>query len=219
MLRFFQGFCFVGFVIGCTVLVDARPVSEDLSAIEKTRQLVDDISRKSFPEINLTKIKIKTFQSDKNFFKARFSYTRFLTFQKMRYIVYVNPKVFKLFAPENGIRAILAHELAHIFYYTEKNRFELLGLISLVSGKFTTKFERKADLEAIKRGYGKGLIEYREWLYKNIPPKTVRPKKRDYFSPAEIELILDVLADTPEMIGIWRKEIPKNIYEIKKSIE
>jgi hypothetical protein len=167
----------------------------------------------------LKKVKVKLFQSDTNFFKARFSLTRFITFQKMRHIVYVNPKVFKLNASESAIHAILAHELAHVLYYTEKNRLELLGLAKLSSGSFTTKFERKADLQAIKRGYGIGLIEYRKWLYNNIPIKEIESKKKNYFSPEEVALILEITKDKPEMFEVWRRKVPKNIDEIKKSIE
>ncbi len=188
-------------------------------AIEKTNLFVNEIAKRSYPEINLQKIKIKSFDSDTNFFKARFSYTRFLTFQKMRHIIYVNPKFYSLNASENATRSIIAHELAHILYYTKKNRLELLGLASLASGSFTIKFERKTDLVAIKRGYGEGLIEYREWLYKQIPKNEIESKKKNYFSPEEIRMILQITKDRPEMFEIWRKDVPKNIDEIKKSIE
>lgn len=188
------------------------------SAIKATEKIASEILPNSYPEIKSRKIRYKTFESDSNFFKARFSYGRFLTFQRMRHLIYVNPKVFKQGAPEKGIQAILAHELAHVLYYTKKNRLELLGLASLMSKSFTQKFERKADLEAISRGYGEGLIIYRRWLYKNIPQKKLMEKKRNYFSPEEIELMIDVLKSQPKKIGDWKKKVPLNMQDIRNSV-
>lgn len=71
----------------------------------------------------------------------------------------------------------MAHELAHTLFYKNKNRLELLGLISLLNRNFTVKFERKADLVAIEKGYSEGLIKYREWLYQHISPNAVKNKK------------------------------------------
>lgn len=193
--------------------------SEREIAIKKAQQYINEIAQESFPEINLKRVKLKTFQSNKVFFKARFSFTKYLTFQKMQHLVYVNPKVFTANAPETGVRSILAHELSHVLYYLERNRFELLGLTRLASSGFSRSFERRADLEAIKRGYGKGLIEYRKWLYRIVPAKQLKSKKRNYFSPDEIALILEISKNKPEMFKVWRKKVPKNIDEIKKSIE
>jgi hypothetical protein len=184
-------------------------------AIEKTRKIVSEIIEKSYPELKTSKIEIKTFLSDSNYFKSQFSISRFLTFQKINYVIFVNVDVFRRNASEAGIRAILAHELAHILYYKRKNRIELLGLAGLTNKSFTAKFERKADLESIARGYGEGLKTYRQWLYQNIPPKNVEAKKRDYFSPEEIDLMLQILREKPEMIDVWRKRVPRNMKEIK----
>lgn len=205
-------------VIYFPIFVNGQSNLQKLASIKQTQLFIDEIIRNSYPEINVEKIKIKTFESDTNYFKTRFSYTRFLTFKKMRHLVYVNPKVFQLNVSENGIRAILAHELAHILYYTKKNRLELLGLVRLSSRSFTTKFERRADLEAIKRGYGEGLMEYRRWLYQNIPQEEVENKQKDYFSPEEIELIVKITKQKPEMFEVWQKKIPRNINEIKTSV-
>lgn len=182
-------------------------------AVEKTDKFVSAVINNSFPELEKAKIKIKTFESESNYFKAQFSYTRYLTFQKMRYTIYVNPEVYRRAAPETGIRAILAHELAHILYYRRKNRLQFFGLLSLTDKSFTAKFERKADLEAISRGYGNGLIEYRNWLYKNIPAKVLQEKKRNYFSPEEIRAIMK----KPEKIDFWRKNVPRNLEDISKT--
>jgi hypothetical protein len=190
--------------------------SQSNEAIERTRKIVGEIIAKSYPELKPAKIDIKTFQSDSNYFKSQFSVSRFLTFQKLHYVVFVNPEVFRKNAPAAGIRAILAHELAHVLYYKRKNRFELVGLANLADKSFTVKFERRADLEAIGRGYGEGLKSYRRWLYENIPAKETEAKKRDYFSPEEIDLILKILREKPEMLDVWRNRPPRNFNEIRK---
>ena len=189
--------------------------SQSVEAVEKTRKIVGEIIERSYPELKTAKIEIKPFASDSNYFKSQFSIPRFLTFRKISYVIFVNPEVFRRTAPDDAVRAILAHELAHILYYQRKNRFELIGLAALADKSFTAKFERRADLEAIKRGYGSGLKSYREWLYQNIEPKTVEAKKRDYFSPAEIDSILRILREKPEMIDNWRKRVPRSLKEIK----
>ncbi len=200
------------------VVVSANTVAANQSAIERTRVLAIEIAQKSFPEIKTKKIKVKTFESDSSFFKARFSILRYLTFQRMRHLLFVNPLAFEKRIPPDGIRSIIAHELAHVSYYTRKHRIELLGLTRLSSSGFTAKFERKADLEAISRGYGAGLIVYRKWLYKNIDPKQLPGKKRNYFTPEELKVILEVIKKKPAMIGVWRKSVPRNLEEIKKSV-
>ena len=182
----------------------------------KTQSFINEVVEKSFPELKKVEINVKTFKSDSNYFKSQFSFSRFLTFQKLHYTIFVNPEIYKKNAPEKAIRAILAHELAHILYYIRKNRLELLGLVSLSDQSFTAKFERKADLNAMARGYGEGLKEYRKWLYKNVPEKNLKAKKRDYFSPDEIELMLQILKKKPEMIDVWRKSVPRSLEEISK---
>lgn len=189
-------------------------LSKQIDAIAQTQTIITEIVAKSYPELKDAKIRIKKFDSKADYFQSQFSLTRFLTCQKMRYNLYVNPEVFNKNAPEEAIRAILAHELAHVFYYSERNRFELLGLVSLINKGFTAKFERRADLEAIERGYGEGLIKYREWLYQNIPAKSLAAKKRNYFLPEEIEKMLEILKRKPEMIEVWKKNVPRNLDEI-----
>lgn len=187
----------------------------DREAVEKTENLVAEIIQKSYPELNTAPIKVRLFESDSNYFKSGFSIGRYLICQKMRYLIYVNPQVFARTAPDTGIRAIIAHELAHILYYRRKNRLELLGLVSLTDRSFTAGFERRADLEAIRRGYGSGLQDYRRWLYRNIPANKLKAKQRDYFSPDEIDRILRISEKKPEMFDVWKKDIPRNIGEIR----
>lgn len=189
------------------------------AAIDKTKRIVDEIVKTSYPELKNALIKIKSFDSRTDYFRARFSFARFLTFRKLHYLIFVNPQIFEKNAPIEGIRAIIAHELAHIAYYRRHNRFELLGLMSLQSKSFTARFERGADLQAIMRGYGAGLKDYREWLYQNVPAKQIAAKKRDYFSPAEIELMAEGIREKPALIDFWIKKVPRNLNEIQSAVK
>ena len=185
-------------------------------AVEKTQKLIAEIVDKSYPELKNATIEVKTFESDSDYFRSKFSMSRYLTLQKMNYIIFVNPQVFQKNAPENGIRSIIAHELAHALYFKDHNRFELMGLVGLSRKTYTAKFERRADLEAISRGFGTGLKEYRAWLYQNIPPKKLKEKKRNYFSPTEIDLILEILQQNPAKIDEWRKRVPLSENDLRR---
>lgn len=200
-------------------ITKVRADDAERNAIAETTKIVEEIVKDSYPKLKNERIKIKTFDSRADYFRSRFSVSRFLTFRNLYYLILVNPKIYKSGAPIDGIRAIIAHELAHVAYYERHNCFELLGLVALQSKSFTARFERGADLQAIKRGYGAGLIQYREWLYKNIPAKNISAKKRDYFSPEEIKLIIKSVEQKPELIDYFIENVPRNLDEIKSAFE
>jgi hypothetical protein len=128
--------------------------------------------------------------------------------------VFVNPQVFARGAPDVGVRAILAHELAHVLYFKTRNRLKLLGLVRLASKTSTHRFERWADLQAISRGYGEGLKEYRKWVYRNIPASNLAAKRLTYFSPDEIDAILFASRARPDLLAYWLKHVPLNLDQI-----
>ncbi|MDH3530902.1 MAG: hypothetical protein OEQ28_15160, partial [Acidobacteriota bacterium] len=123
-----------------------------VDAIQRTEAMAEEVGKLSYPEIKLEKIRVKTFLGESGFFKARFSVCRFLSFQRMRHLIFVNPSAFERHLPENAFRSIIAHELSHISYYTRKNRFQLIGLMRLTKPSAEAGFERRADLEAISKG-------------------------------------------------------------------
>ena len=193
--------------------IQARPDSSQ--AAERTRQLVDEIVKASYPELNGADIRVEVFRSKSDYFKARFGIPQFF-FGRIRYLVFVNPRVFELQAPPEGLRAILAHELGHVLYYRRKGRVRLLGLARLGSKRFTARFERWADLQAISRGYGPGLGEYRRWLYQNVLPAKLEEKRRNYFSPEEIDAVSSALQKQPALFEYWLKRVPRNLKEIQE---
>ena len=156
---------------------------------EWAEQLVCEVRSSSFPELLDRHIRVQQFSGSPDYFQARFSISRFLTFRRMNYVIRVNSAAALLDAPEEGKRAIIAHELAHVAYYANGNRLRLLGLIRLASKGFREQFEKRADLEALQRGYAPGLKQYRIWLYQHVSASVLDEKRRDYLTPEEIEVM------------------------------
>jgi Zn-dependent protease with chaperone function len=189
----------------------ARDAAVD--AVNRTRMLIDKVIASSYPELEGSDIRVKVFRSRSDYFKARFGYPQYF-FTRMRYLVFVNLRVFEMQAPEAGVRAIIAHELAHLVYFKSRNRVQLVGLVRLTSKRFTARFERWADLKAISLGYGEGLKGYRQWLYTNVPASKLDDKHRNYFSPDEIDAILSKARTRPELFEYWLKHVPLNMDQI-----
>jgi hypothetical protein len=178
-------------------------------------QLVSDIIARSFPNLIGIEIRVKRFQSNTDYFRTSFSATRFVTGVKMRYFVLVNPEWRTRGAPIEGVEAILAHELAHVEDLAGGKRIRLFGLAGLLSETRTARFERRADLKALARDYGSGLKAYRAWLYKNVPAKKITEKRRDYFSPEEIDAILAATAQHPDLFDYWLRHVPMSLADVQ----
>ena len=86
-----------------------------------------------------------------------------------------------------------------------------------MSQRYTVKFERGADLEAIHRGYADGLKTYRAWVYTHIPPDKLQEKLRNYFSPEEITAIQVKLQEQPDLFQYWSLHMPTNLQEIQRT--
>jgi hypothetical protein len=185
-----------------------------LTAIEQTRLLVEEIVRVSYPELKHADIQVQSFNSAADYFRTSFSFGRFLSAKKMRYFIKVNPRVFELNAPAEGVRAIVAHELGHIFDFHGSKRIRLLRLVRLSSKGYSAAFERRTDLQAIARGYAEGLKAYRHWLYQNVPARKLAEKRRNYFSPEEIEALELKRRQKPDLMRHWFKHPPRSLEEI-----
>jgi hypothetical protein len=194
---------------------DSRVQQPDAKiALARAFLLISEIKVLAYPELRGVRIQEKLFESESDYFRARFALPPFFSGRQMCYIIFVNDQVFTRQAPTAGVHAIIAHELAHVLYFRQRNRLQLLGLVRLATKGFTARFERWADLQAIARGYGAGLKEYRQWLYRNIPAKRLEEKKRDYFSPEEIDAIVSATQKRPELLAYWLKHVPRNLKEI-----
>ncbi|MBX3295789.1 MAG: hypothetical protein KF762_08760 [Acidobacteria bacterium] len=192
-----------------------RVVAEDHSAaVARVSKISARVIESNFPKLVGRSIEFRSFESNSTFFKTRFSVSRYLTFRGTRILLSVNPCVFKLEAPPDGVEAIIAHELAHAENYFERNAFERLGLIRLLDGDSLARFERRTDLVAIERGYAPGLIKYRYWLYENVTSKQVEKKRRNYFSPEEIAALDAIMRSDPERFRGFYRGVPLGICDL-----
>ncbi len=176
--------------------------------IERARELVDEVRNASYPELVGVRIQIRELSSESDYFRSRPDLVRTMLPARMRYVIFVNPRVFALGAPDDGVRAIVAHELGHMVYYRRGCRLRLLGLARLARSGFRQRFERWADLQAISRGYADGLKTYREWLYRHVPAKSLAEKHRDYYSPQDIDAIEDAAEGHADRFDAWLRHVP-----------
>ena len=171
------------------LLAGSAPGAAQANAPDWAERLVREVRSSSFPELLDRNIRVRPFSGSSDYFQARFSIWRFLALQRMHYVIRVNSAAALRAAPEEGKRAIIAHELAHVTYYANGNRVRLLGLIRLPSKGFRERFEKRADLEALHRGYAQGLKQYRIWLYQHVSGGVLNEKRRDYLTPEEIDVV------------------------------
>jgi hypothetical protein len=193
------------------------PQPDDANTQPAVKKIVGDLRSHSFPELTHVDLRVRTFQSQTDYFRTRFSLARFFSPLRMRYFVEVNPALFSQQAPTDGVCSVLAHELAHVVTLSHGNRIRRLVLVRLLSKGYTAQFERRTDLEAIHRGYGDGLKSYRTWVYGHIPPNKLQEKLRNYFSPKEIAAIEVKLQGQPDLLEYWRKHVPSNLREIQNA--
>jgi hypothetical protein len=195
---------------------DSEPEQAN-AAISAASTVIQEVRRTSFPDLVHIDLRVRSFRSQSDYFRTRFSLPRFLLLVRMRYFVDVNPGLFQEQAPSDEVCAILAHELVHVVSLSRGNRIRRFGLVRLLSEWQTAKFERRTDLEAIRRGYGDGLRSYRIWVYTHTPPHKLPEKRRNYFSPEEIGAIRVLLEKRPELFGYWNAHIPMSLQEIQNA--
>lgn len=206
-------------VAGCPT-VDPQAAAtggEPNDAIAAVSPVILKVRASSFPELDHVDLRVRAFHSQSDYFRARFSWSRFLLMMPMRYFVDVNPALSQKEAPSDGVCAILAHELAHVVSLSRGHRIRRLSSIRLISKQYTVEFERGADLEAIHRGYGQGLKAYRTWVYTHVPPGKLQQKLQNYFSPEEITAIQVKLREKPNLFQCWSRHLPTNLREIQQT--
>lgn len=181
------------------------------------RETIESVRRASFPRLSRADISVYDLRSDSDYLQARFTVSSFFS-RRLQYLVFFNQEAIRRQVPTEGLRAIVAHELAHINYYEDQSRMGLLSLAGLLVPSFTTRFERRADLDAIALGYGRGLQTFRAWLYRNIPPGRVADKKRDYYTPDEIEALLRAEANHPGIMSKFLRCVPRSLPEINEEV-
>jgi hypothetical protein len=207
-----------GLGIGGYVAFRQSPVDgpQTDAALKAIAPLVDSVRAASFPQLKGAEISLHPMRSDYIFLEGRFTFSSFFLARQLRYMILFNPEAIARQVPPDGLRAIVAHELAHIDYFSRQSRMGLVSLVQLLWAHFAARFERAADLEAIALGYGPGLELYRTWLYRNVPPSRMEEKKRDYFSPEEIEAILQAARQNPQIMSAFAACVPRGLAEIER---
>jgi hypothetical protein len=185
-------------------------------ALKVVAPVVDNVRAASFPQLKDVEITLHSMRSDYIYLESRFTFSSFFFARKLSYMILFNPEAIARKVPSDGLRAIVAHELAHVDYYKRESRMGLFSLIQLLRAPWAARFERSADLEAIALGYGPGLQSYRKWLYRNVPASRMDEKKRDYFSPEEIEAIQRAAERNPKIMAVFTACIPRDRAEIER---
>lgn len=193
------------------------PATADEASVTRAKTIVQELVASSYPKLATKRIDIHEFKAEADYFRTSFVIHRFFDFLPMRYVIKVNADVWSRHAPEESVRAILVHELAHVEQLSRGMRVRRLGLVKLLFGRSEARFERTADLIAIERGFGGGLRAYREWLYRNIPPDAERQKRRNYFSPEEIDAIERRTRERPDLFRYWHRRVPMSLADIENA--
>jgi hypothetical protein len=186
----------------------------DTELTDAVRGLLCDVVVTSYPSLEATAIEVGVFHSQSDYFRTSFSIRRFLSGRQMRYRILVNPDVVPKGADPDGVRSIVAHELGHVLDFQSGKRIRLLGLVRLLIPRCAATFERRTDLEAIGRGFAEGLKAYRRWLYLHVPADRLHEKRRNYFSPEEIDAIVACSAGRPDRMAYWKKHVPRCLADI-----
>ncbi|HEY4223249.1 MAG TPA: hypothetical protein VGO62_17950, partial [Myxococcota bacterium] len=91
----------------------------------------------------------------------------------------------------------IGHELAHTLDYETRTPLALIPLIGPALFPASSTWERGTDLVAIERGFGPGLLHYRAWLFRVLDAAAVRDKRAVYYSPLEIDLLIEMKRACP----------------------
>jgi len=153
-----------------------------------------------FPELFETRIKFVC-KSLRTTMAAQPSLANIFRKKKNRiYIIFINDDPDKARGvslkemPPEALVGIIGHELVHIEEYTRYSNLiiTLLGIKYLFSTSFKRRFERDTDMECIKRGLGKYLLAYQEYVEENanIAASYKYNLKKFYMNKEEIKSFL-----------------------------
>jgi hypothetical protein len=98
--------------------------------------LVDGVRAASFPQLKGAQISLHPMRGDYIYLEGRFTFSSFFLARQLRYMILFNPEAMARPVPPDGLRAIVAHELAHIDYFSRQSRMGLVSLIQLLGAPF-----------------------------------------------------------------------------------
>lgn len=158
-----------------------------------------------FPELNHQTIRFK-YKKIKTTMVARPNLINvFKAANKRSYTIIINNKAEKsqgVSFDELSINAqigVVSHELAHLIDYSKKSSLEMLlcGWKYYHYEKFHQKMERDTDFEVIKRGLGRQLYDFTDYVINksNASDDYKSFKKNFYFNPSEIDEAIQTMKD------------------------
>src|SRR5262249_13965334 len=95
------------------------PARLDLTSIT---QLVNSTRASSFPGLKDAEINVRDLTSDSIFLEAQFTMASYVFGGRLRYVLSYNSEASRRHVPAEGLRAIVAHELAHIEFFQGQSR-------------------------------------------------------------------------------------------------
>ncbi|MBL7148376.1 MAG: hypothetical protein ISS82_06120 [Nanoarchaeota archaeon] len=148
---------------------------------EKYRKIVDKLIDESFPKLKKRWIPL----TEAKIFKLKYSAIAFY-FLFFNWVI-VHPKARKY--SKASLKALFAHELAHLDLIVNMNFFEKIGFAFgwLFTKKGKEKFERDADIHLIKKGYGKERLKLEEESKKTYTKEQLKKKRQGYLTPKEVK--------------------------------
>ena len=95
--------------------------------------------------------------------------------------------------PEDAVRGLFAHELSHMISYKRRSFIgrQLFVRFYPFSKSVQRSVEKEADEIAVERGYGRELIQLREYQLKNDDKKRLENVKNVYLSPKALEKLIE----------------------------
>ncbi len=164
-----------------------RPGTAPPANAAELEALMLEVRRELFPQLTTVPLALVELDSETDYFQANLDFgTVGESPMERDYRVLYNPQLFDNGPSQPAIAAILAHELTHILDYTEMESPELVEFGIWYATGDTAEYERQTDESALWLGCADGLIDYRVWLYDNIPADAVEDKERTYFTPDQI---------------------------------
>jgi len=153
--------------------------------IEKYNKIVRELIRKSFPELK----KSIVFISYIEFPNCNHSASVFEFFIFEWIIVFEKAKNYS----KDALVGMFAHELSHLAIIKKRNFFQKIAYFWSwpFSKKRRADFERRTDIEAVKRGYGKERIELNNLILKGKTKEQLgERRKKGYLSNKEIKYFM-----------------------------
>jgi hypothetical protein len=159
------------------------------TSMDELPAILAAVQAERVPELDGVEITLGELSADDSFFVANLDLsTASRPGPERAYTVNANPRMFEEPGPPfDAVYAILVHELKHIVDYVGMPTDELVTFGLWYASGDVAEYERETDEFTLERGCATGLKSYRVWLYDRIDAEAVAGKRRDYYTPEEID--------------------------------